>query len=109
MAEYAALCRDLAQMPNLPELGVHSTIRALSCGARTRKDVPCKRTDLGPSGRCRFHGGASTGPRTEAGIERARANLSLRWDRPSLLVGDRLREIPQDNGSTAERKVGGGA
>ncbi|MDF2495070.1 MAG: hypothetical protein K0S66_2004 [Sphingomonas sp.] len=79
VSEYAALCRELAQLPQLPELGVHSTMRALSCGARTRAGQPCRRTDLADSGRCRFHGGASTGPKTQAGKDRARANLSLRW------------------------------
>ena len=39
------------------------------CGAKTRKGTPCK----GPAmrnGRCRMHGGASTGPRTRAGLAR---------------------------------------
>lgn len=42
------------------------------CGARTRHGDPCK----GPAmrnGRCRMHGGASTGPRTPEGLERLRA------------------------------------
>jgi hypothetical protein len=41
------------------------------CGARTRRGTPCK----GPAmrnGRCRMHGGASTGPRTAEGLERSR-------------------------------------
>ncbi|WP_414881296.1 HGGxSTG domain-containing protein [Sphingomonas sp. Leaf33] len=38
-------------------------------------------SDLCPSGRCRFHGGASTGPTTAAGIKRARANLARRWEK----------------------------
>ena len=39
------------------------------CGARTRACIPCK----GPAmlnGRCRMHGGASTGPRTPEGLRR---------------------------------------
>jgi hypothetical protein len=39
------------------------------CGARTRTGTPCK----GPAmrnGRCRMHGGASTGPRTLEGLQR---------------------------------------
>lgn len=79
VAEYAALCHELAQLPHLPELGVHSTMRTLSCGARTRAGQPCRRTDLAENGRCSFHGGASTGPKTQAGKDRARANLALRW------------------------------
>ncbi len=39
------------------------------CGARTRAGTPCQ----GPAmrnGRCRMHGGASTGPRTAEGLQR---------------------------------------
>ena len=36
------------------------------CGARTRKELPCKRLAYG-NGRCRNHGGLSTGPRTQEG------------------------------------------
>ena len=41
------------------------------CGAKTRMGTRCK----GPAmrnGRCRMHGGASTGPRTRAGLARSR-------------------------------------
>ena len=41
------------------------------CGARTRRITFCK----GPAmrnGRCRMHGGASTGPKTVMGLEHAR-------------------------------------
>jgi hypothetical protein len=41
------------------------------CGAKTRKGSPC----MGPAmrnGRCRMHGGKSTGPRTPEGVERCR-------------------------------------
>jgi hypothetical protein len=41
------------------------------CGARTRRGGPCAAPAM-PNGRCRMHGGASTGPRTEAGLERCR-------------------------------------
>jgi hypothetical protein len=46
----------------------------LSCGARTRAGTPCKRPVLLPAGRCRLHGGRSTGPRTAAGKARSAAN-----------------------------------
>ena len=39
------------------------------CGARNRRGCPCE----GPAmrnGRCRFHGGKSTGPRTAEGLRR---------------------------------------
>jgi len=38
--------------------------RDLRCGARTRAGTPCKRRDLYASGRCRLHGGPSTGPKS---------------------------------------------
>lgn len=56
--------------PNFPE-----ECRGLTCGAKTRKGTPCRRVDLYLSGRCRLHGGLSTGPRTVAGKRRAAANL----------------------------------
>lgn len=37
-------------------------LRDLTCGAKTRAGTPCKRRDLYISGRCRLHGGLSTGP-----------------------------------------------
>jgi hypothetical protein len=40
-----------------------NVLRDLACGAKTRAGTPCKRRDLYPSGRCKFHGGLSTGPR----------------------------------------------
>lgn len=44
------------------------------CGAKTRAGTPCKRTDLYGNGRCRLHGGLSTGPKTEAGKKRSALN-----------------------------------
>ena len=39
----------------------------LTCGAKTRAGTPCKRTDIYRNGRCKFHGGLSTGPRADEG------------------------------------------
>jgi hypothetical protein len=44
------------------------------CGARTRLGRACLRRAF-PNGRCRNHGGLSTGPRTLEGRLRALANL----------------------------------
>ena len=52
-------------------------LRGLTCGARTRSGTPCKMTALSANGRCTWHGGKSTGPRTAAGKEKALANLAL--------------------------------
>ncbi len=46
-----------------------STVRR--CGARTRRGTPCRAPAM-KNGRCRLHGGGSTGPRTRAGLERMR-------------------------------------
>ena len=37
------------------------------CGAKTRRGTPCRRPANKRNGRCRLHGGASSGPRTEQG------------------------------------------
>lgn len=49
------------------------------CGAKTRSGSPCGRpagwgTDHPGSGRCKLHGGCSTGPKTEAGKQKVRDN-----------------------------------
>ena len=41
------------------------------CGAKTRKGTACKSPAMS-NGRCRMHGGKSTGPRTPEGLERSR-------------------------------------
>ena len=52
------------------------------CGAKTRAGGRCratavwdKETNSPINGRCRMHGGLSTGPKTEEGKKRALANL----------------------------------
>ena len=47
----------------------------LRCGAKTRAGTPCKRRGLYINGRCRLHGGLSTGPKTEAGKKKSAENL----------------------------------
>lgn len=46
----------------------------LNCGAKTRAGTPCKRIDLYDNGRCRLHGGLSTGPKTAEGKKRSAQN-----------------------------------
>lgn len=50
------------------------------CGARTRVGRPC-RAPARDNGRCRMHGGLSTGPKTAEGRERIRQAQLLRWAR----------------------------
>jgi hypothetical protein len=53
--------------------------RRVVCGAKTRKDTPCRNLSEPGRKRCKFHGGKSTGPRSVEG----RANIAeaqrVRW------------------------------
>ena len=51
-----------------------SELCGMRCGARTRAGKPCRRAGLFPSGRCRLHGGRSTGTRSVQGKRVAAAN-----------------------------------
>lgn len=51
-----------------------NALRGLACGAKTRAGTPCKRTDIYANGRCKFHGGLSTGPTSAEGRVRAALN-----------------------------------
>lgn len=57
-----------------PRRSLPEELRGMTCGAKTRAGTPCKRRDLCDSGRCRLHGGMSTGPRTEEGKKRSSLN-----------------------------------
>jgi hypothetical protein len=50
------------------------------CRAKTRRGTPCRCLAL-PNGRCKYHGGLSTGPKTPEGQARALANLRQYRDR----------------------------
>jgi hypothetical protein len=52
------------------------------CEARTRRSTPCRCKALA-SGRCRLHGGLSTGPKTLRGKLKALLNLRQYRDLPS--------------------------
>ena len=45
--------------------------KAARCGAKNRSGLPCQCPAM-ENGRCRLHGGKSTGPRTAEGLERLR-------------------------------------
>ena len=45
--------------------------KAVRCGAKTRLGAECQCPAMA-NGRCRMHGGGSTGPRTTAGLQRSR-------------------------------------
>lgn len=52
----------------------NTPLRGERCGAKTRRGTKCLCMALA-NGRCRLHGGLSTGPRTPEGKQRAAANL----------------------------------
>ena len=71
--------RELTEWPNEPNL---PRKERGTCGAKTRKGTPCqaprvwnKATDKARNGRCKMHGGLSTGPKTEAGRQAIRDSV----------------------------------
>lgn len=60
---------DDLRFPPLPR-----ELSELTCGAKTRKGTPCKNKSIYRSGRCKFHGGLSTGPTSEEGKRRCAEN-----------------------------------
>lgn len=65
-----------------------------TCGARTRKNTPCqappvwdKENDKARNGRCKLHGGWSTGARTEKGREAIRESNRRRAKQGQPLSG----------------------
>jgi hypothetical protein len=62
----------MSKAPDEPMTALDYANAAPRCGARSKRHgKPCKGPAMA-NGRCRFHGGLSTGPRTAEGLERAR-------------------------------------
>jgi hypothetical protein len=51
----------------------------VTCGAKTRKGTACFAMPMPGKARCKFHGGASTGPRTVSGRARIADAQHKRW------------------------------
>jgi hypothetical protein len=64
------------------------------CGAKTRAGTPCRSAAM-PNGRCRLHGGKSTGPKTEAGRAAIRASRTKhgRYSQVSIAERRELRAL----------------
>ena len=62
-------CYPPPTFPELPE-----DLRDLQCSAKTRAGTPCKLKSIYANGRCKFHGGLSTGPKTKAGKAKVAKN-----------------------------------
>ena len=69
------------------------------CGAKTRRGTACQQPGNKRNGRCRLHGGASTGAKTEEG----RARISAANLRHGKFTKDKL-EKRRENAATG-RKV----
>lgn len=54
-----------------PMLAAEKLLSAPRCGARTRKGGLCQQPAMA-NGRCRLHGGKSTGPRTREGLDKCK-------------------------------------
>lgn len=71
-AEYNAKGVDYCyrRYPEFP-----ADLRDMTCGAKSKRTgQPCKSKVLYKNGRCKFHGGLSTGPTTQQGKQQSAAN-----------------------------------
>jgi hypothetical protein len=67
--DFCQLRRELREQGN-DWLPYPEHLRAVPCGATTRAGTPCKMTAIYWNGRCKLHGGKSTGAKTRAGRKR---------------------------------------
>lgn len=67
------------------------------CGAKTRRGTLCKCPAMA-NGRCRLHGGLSTGPKTAEGIERIRRAVAKHGNYSKTAKEERrdLRRLTQE-------------
>ncbi len=79
-------------------------MNAPRCGAKTRSGTPCKAPAMA-NGRCRMHGGKSTGPRTAEGLERSR-NANFKhgpYSAESLKERKFIRQLLRNSRETLEQ------
>ncbi len=78
-ANKSGLChakRAPAHANNSGSVSAGANLARVICGARRRRDgQPCQGLSVPGKQRCKWHGGASTGPKTDAGWARSLANL----------------------------------
>lgn len=65
-------------LPSRPNGVAKHRLRVI-CGAKTRKGTPCRAKSEPGRRRCKFHGGMSTGPKTEEGKARIAEAQRRRW------------------------------
>jgi transcriptional regulator with XRE-family HTH domain len=79
--------------------------RRVVCGAKTRKDTPCRNLSEPGKMRCKFHGGKSTGPQSMEGRAKIAEAQRVRWakwraQRPKTLpkAASQQTEVGDDMG-----------
>ena len=79
-------------------------MNAPRCGAKTRRAPKCRAPAMA-NGRCRMHGGKSTGPRTADGLERSRkANWKHgRYSAESLTERRYISQLLRESRETIEQ------
>jgi hypothetical protein len=61
-------------LPSWPEYPPQCV--GMTCGGKGRRSgLPCQSKEIYSNGRCKWHGGASTGPKTAMGKARSQSNL----------------------------------
>ncbi|MFC6378358.1 MULTISPECIES: HGGxSTG domain-containing protein [unclassified Tatumella] len=63
----------------------------LRCEAKTRAGTPCKRKDIYQNGRCKFHGGLSSGAKTAEGKARQLAGYR-HWQEKQGMRKDKIAQ-----------------
>ncbi len=81
IALFRATLRDSAAATNTGPSAEPNRAVPHQCGARTRAGHPCQRKGIGRGGRCRNHGGLSSGARTAEGRARISHAQKQRWRR----------------------------
>ena len=62
------------------------------CGAKTRRGTACQRPATKKNGRCRLHGGASSGPRTKEGLAKISAANTTTGKHTKAMIAKRKEE-----------------
>jgi hypothetical protein len=77
--------------------------KAKRCGANNRRGGPCQCPAM-PNGRCRLHGGLSTGPKRLEGIERIRQAVTKhgRYSKQAIVERKFYRSLMQECRETLE-------
>jgi hypothetical protein len=73
-ARHTAWAKSGYRYPPPPHELMPDDLKALQCSAMTQAGTPCQQKAIYMNGRCKWHGGLSTGPKTEAGKKRSAMN-----------------------------------